>query len=125
MNPRIIAVDLIASVKSWGRSKGTLFWSLLFPVMLILIFGAIFSGVDETEYTVHIQDLDDSSWSNSFVEMLGDIPVLKVEEVPVGANITEYIKEKELAGAVVIPSGFGDTINMSFFDSNASVNVSF
>jgi len=125
MNPRIVVVDFVASVKGWIRSKGTLFWSLLFPVMLILIFGAIFSGTGTTEYTVHVQDLDDSSWSNSFVDMLSNIPVLKIEKVPVDENITDYIKDKELVGAVVIPEGFGDAINMSFIDSNISVNVSF
>jgi ABC-2 type transport system permease protein len=77
MNPKIIAVDFIASLKSWYRSRGTLFWSLLFPIMLILIFGAIFSGVGNTKYTLPVQDLDDSSWSHTIVGTLSNISVFK------------------------------------------------
>ncbi|MCJ2533612.1 MAG: hypothetical protein LN364_00050 [Candidatus Thermoplasmatota archaeon] len=51
MRLSVIATDFVASIKTWTRSKGTLFWTLAFPIMLILIFGAIFSGIGETEYT--------------------------------------------------------------------------
>ena len=44
MKPRIIATDFIATMKSFFRNKGTLFFSFAFPVILILLFGAIFSG---------------------------------------------------------------------------------
>ena len=42
MRPRVIVTDFIFSVRAFLRSKGTLFWTLAFPIMLILIFGAIF-----------------------------------------------------------------------------------
>jgi len=125
MNPKIIVVDFVTSVKGWYRSRGTLFWSLAFPIMLILIFGAIFSGVGETKYTLPVQDLDDSTWSHTFVDMLSNISVLKVEEVSADKNITAYIKEEDFMGALVIPDGFGETINKSFVDKNVSFNVSF
>jgi len=44
MNLKIIANDFLASLKNYYRSKGTLFWSLAFPILLILLFGAIFSS---------------------------------------------------------------------------------
>ena len=125
MNPKVILVDFAASVKSWYRSKGTLFWSLLFPIMLILIFGAIFSGVGDTKYTLPVQDLDNSSWSHTFVGTLNNISVFKVEKISTDENISAYVKDKNLAGALVIPKGFGDTISRSFIDKNVSVNVSF
>lgn len=126
MRVQVIGTDFIASMKTWLRSKGTLFWTLAFPIMLILIFGAIFSGVDETKYELHVQDLDDSSWSDAVMDILHNISVLEVKAVDANVtNITAYIKEKEIIGAVVIPDGFGETINISFINDNASVNVSF
>jgi len=125
MNPKVILVDFAASVKSWYRSKGTLFWSLLFPIMLILIFGAIFSGVGDTKYQLPVQDLDDSSWSHTVVGTLSNISIFNVVKISSDVNVSAYIKENNIAGALIIPKGFGDTINRSFIDKNVSVNVSF
>ena len=125
MNPKIIASDFSASVKTWTRSKGTLFWTLAFPVMLILIFGAIFSGIGETEYTLHIQDLDGSEMSRSFIESLNGTGAIKTKIVNKTINVTSYIDENGIDRLVVIPKDYGETINESFIDQNASVNLSF
>ncbi len=125
MNPRIIAADFVASMKGWMRSRGTIFWAIVFPVLLILLFGAIFSGSDNPTYTLQVQDLDDSTWSHNYLDMLKNISVLKVEIIPKDKNITEYIQEKDLRGALVIPKGFGDKINESFVNKNVTINLSF
>jgi len=125
MKPRVVATDFAASMKEWTRSRGTIFWSIVFPVMLILIFGAIFSGTDNPTYTLYVQDQDDSTWSHTYLDMLKNISVLKIEEIPADANITDYIREKDLRGALFIPEGFGDKVNASFYDSNISANLSF
>jgi len=125
MNLRIIRVDFVASFKGWIRSKGTIFWSIFFPVLLILLFGAIFSGTDSPTYTLQVQDLDNSSWSHMYLNGLRNISVLKIENISADANITNYIKDKDLKGALVIPKGFGNQITESFINSNASVNLSF
>jgi ABC-2 type transport system permease protein len=126
VKPRIIAADFIASLRAWGRSKGTLFWTIAFPVMLILIFGAIFSGSDDQEFQLHVQDVDGSSWSVTFIDILRNISVLDIQIIDGDVtNITQYIKEHDIIGALVIPSGFGDAINRSFVDETAAVNISF
>jgi len=125
MKPRIIVTDFVASMKGWSRSRGTIFWSIVFPVMLILIFGAIFSGTDNPTYTLYVQDLDNSTWSHTYIDNLKNISVLKIEIIPADKNITDYIKDNDLRGALVIPEGFGDEVNQSFYDENASVNLSF
>jgi len=70
MNLKIVGIDFLYSIRSWSRSRGTVFWSLLFPIMLILLFGAIFSGMGEGKYTLYIQDLDNTDMSQSFVDIL-------------------------------------------------------
>ena len=125
MRPSVIGADFVASIKTWGRSKGTLFWTLAFPIMLILIFGAIFSGIGETEYTLHIQDLDGSEMSRSFIESLTGTGAIKTKIVDSSENITSYIDENSIDRLVVIPKDYGETINKSFIDHNTSVNLSF
>jgi ABC-2 type transport system permease protein len=125
MKLRIIMADFIASMKGWVRSRGTIFWSIVFPVMLILIFGAIFSGTDNPTYTLYVQDQDNSALSQNYTQMLENITVLDLKIIPKDSNITDYIKENDLRGALVIPEGFGDKILASFYDKNVSVNLSF
>jgi len=125
MKPRIIINDFVASMKGWMRSRGTIFWSIVFPIMLILIFGAIFSGGDNPTYTIYVQDLDESMWSENYINTLKNISFLKIENIPREKNITDFIKEKDLRGALLIPEGFGEKVEQSFYDHNITVNLLF
>ena len=73
MNFRFISYDLLANIKGWLRSPGTVFWTILFPILLILIFGAIFSGVNETTLDLVVQDLDETQLSQQFIGILDNI----------------------------------------------------
>ncbi|MCS7095391.1 MAG: ABC transporter permease, partial [Thaumarchaeota archaeon] len=44
--------------KSWMRSKVSLFFGFLFPVMLLLVFGSIFGGPSPPNYTLYVRNLD-------------------------------------------------------------------
>jgi len=125
MKPSIIVSDFVASIKTWLRSKGTLFWTIAFPIILILIFGAIFSGMGEVEYELYVQDLDDSEMSHTFIEILEGTGVIKIINVSSEKNITSFIEEENIKRLLVIPQGYGETIIQSFIDHNVSVNISF
>ncbi len=58
MNLRIVATDFMASFRNYTRSKGTLFFSIAFPVILILLFGAIFSGGGAGRYDLYVKNYD-------------------------------------------------------------------
>jgi len=125
MNIKFLSYDLVMGVKTWLRSPGTVFWTLLFPVLLILIFGAIFSGADEVEYDLHIQDLDDSTTSNMFIDVLRNISAINVETISNDTDITNYMNDNDLSVVLQIPEGFQQTIYQSSMDENVTVNVSF
>ena len=125
MNFRFITHDLIMGIKTWMRSPGTVFWTILFPVLLILIFGAIFSGADEVEYDLHVQDLDDSFSSKMFIDVLHNISALNVETISNDTDISEYMHDEDLSVVLQIPEGFEKTIHQSISDDNVTVNVSF
>ena len=125
MNLRFIIHDLKASIISWTRSKGTVFWTLLFPILLIMIFGAIFSGVDDSTYELYVQDLDDSESSNLYISMLSNVSILEVKSIDQQEDITAYMKDEDLPGALLIPDDFEETLQKSHSDPNSKVNVSF
>lgn len=117
----VVISDFIASMKTWSRSKGTLFWTLAFPVMLILIFGAIFSGIGDSKFSLHIQDLDESEMSQSFIDGLVQTDVIVVTMVEYSGDITRYIEENNIDRLMVIPSEYEQSVLHSFVDENVSV----
>lgn len=126
MNFRFIGADLYASIRQWLRSIGTVFWTLLFPVLLIMIFGAIFSGAGDVNYDIVVQDLDNSTFSEKFIQILENISVLKLDTgVKDNENISEYMREKDITAALVIPNGFQTQLQQAFTNPNITVNLQF
>ena len=125
MNLRIVGVDFLYSIRSWSRSRGTVFWSLLFPVMLILLFGAIFSGMGDSKYTIYVQDLDNTDMSQSLVTILNKTGILNIKNVSTNQPITDYIKENNIKNLIVIPKGYENDVTNSFVDPDMKVNLTY
>ncbi len=49
----------VANIKSFTRDRQALFWTLLFPLMFVILFGAIFSG-GSSQRSIGFADLDGS-----------------------------------------------------------------
>ena len=113
MNLKFIVHDFKLNVKAWLRSKGTVFWTILFPVLLILIFGAIFSGADEVKYSIVVQNLDfddESGFSEGFIQNLSDISVFEIDLIDADEDITKYMKDNDDSVGLLIPEGFGKNV---------------
>jgi len=124
MNLRFIKIDFIASVKSWIRSPGTVFWTILFPILLIMIFGAIFSEGTDVKYDIGVQNLDDSDqtgFTKQFTQVIENIDILNVKTIEKDKDVPEYMKDEEVSAAIIIPEDFGvnvATYNQSLDDSS-------
>ncbi len=120
---------ILADAKAFGvqylRSRTGTFFALLFPVILILLFGAIFSGSGTTSLPIYVQDLDFSAESQAFVHGIQNSTLLVYNAVPAGVNITDYIRENSVSLALVIPRGFGNNVTRAvvLHDPNATVTV--
>ena len=125
MNLKIVAVDFKYSMKGWYRSRGSMFWSLAFPIILILLFGAIFSGVGNTKYTLYVQDLDNTNMSQIFNRTLNQTGLFTINTVNASENVTAYIKEKNIKSLIVIPKGFQATIINASYNPNAKVDLTY
>jgi ABC-2 type transport system permease protein len=113
MNTKFIIHDFISGLKQWLRSKGTVFWTLMFPILLILLFGAIFSGVDEVEIPIVVQNLDaddETGFTEGFIENLGHVSALDIKTLEKGEDVNEYMKDEDISGALIIPEGFGKNL---------------
>ena len=114
---RIIS-DLRLFGRGYLRNPAGLFFSLIFPVILILIFGAIFSrGLSET-VTLYVQNLDGSQTSASFLNALNKTGAVSLVFVSNNEDFSQYLSAHSASDGLVIPANFSAN-----YMSDRSVNV--
>jgi ABC-2 type transport system permease protein len=105
---RRIKADLTIFGRGYMRSRVGLFFSLIFPVILILMFGAIFSGNGSGPIPVYVQNNDGASQvSTGFISALNATNTMQITLVDSSANFSEYLTSHSATAGIVIPSGFG------------------
>jgi ABC-2 type transport system permease protein len=126
---RIISDFKVFSV-GYLRNKFGLFFGLIFPVVLILIFGAIFSGGSGGPVYVYAQNQDTGAYGqnigDTFLTALNESTTIKVITVNGTENFAEYLAAHSAADGIVIPANFtasylaGQQINITVYGSPAS-----
>ncbi|MFQ6068618.1 MAG: ABC transporter permease [Candidatus Bathyarchaeia archaeon] len=119
---RVLAI-VIGALRMWLRSKQTLFWTLAFPILLMLLFGAIFSVHQSPTFDMYVQNHDvvdgePTTFSKMFTDMLNDTGILNLHVVDSSENVTQFIEEKGIQRMLIIPSGFHNSCSVG---SNISV----
>jgi ABC-2 type transport system permease protein len=82
MNPRVVGANLIVSIKSFYRERTAMFFTIAFPIILILVFGTIFMDQENVSFHLYVQDLDHTESSAQLVKTLevnGKFRISKVE----------------------------------------------
>ncbi len=112
------------------RNKFGLFFGLIFPVVLILIFGAIFSGGSTGSVNVYAQNQDTGAYGqnigNTFLTALNESTTVKVITVNGSENFADYLAAHSAADGIVIPANFtasyltGQQINITVYGNPAS-----
>jgi ABC-2 type transport system permease protein len=107
---RVLAI-VAGALRMWFRSKSTLFWTLAFPILLMLLFGAIFSVSQNPTFDLYVQNQDivnnePTQMSKTFSDILNKTGVLNLHFVDSTKNATQFIEEKGIERMLIIPSGF-------------------
>ena len=106
MTPRIIAANLGVRLKSFYRERSAMFFTFAFPVILVLVFGTIFTKPEHLNYDLPVQDNSGSEASARLLEALATGDAFTVKHVPVAVDATQYAKEHGLNLLLVIPKDF-------------------
>lgn len=118
---RRILSDLRLFGRGYLRNAAGLFFGLIFPVVLILIFGAIFSSSSSGTITVYVQNQDDGQISTAFVDALNHTSTLNVVSVDPSENFTQYLSTHSASDGIIIPPGFsvnyiaGSPVNVTIY----------
>ncbi len=126
----------MVSLKTFSREKSIMFFTLAFPIILILVFGSIFLHQDRATFDLHVQDLDQTSASAQLVKRLELDGTFTIIPVDPAADATRYAQDRKAILVLVIPRGYGSAFarrlglvggipNPAFRDPNASVTVTY
>jgi ABC-2 type transport system permease protein len=108
MNGRRIRSYFVAFAKGYIRNPIGLFFTLVFPIILILIFGAVFANSGSVTVNLYVENFDQNSpGSMGFLGALNDTGAVQVHVIPTSSgNLSAWLaKNSEVAG-LIIPAGF-------------------
>src|SRR5712692_5616859 len=97
MRSRIYTI-ITAHFKSWYRSRSNIFWTIAFPLLLIVLFGAIF-GNGSTRFDLYVQNQDlngnvATTYSQGYVQVLNHTGAFNLRMVPAeNTNPLGYVKD--------------------------------
>ena len=112
---RSVPSVFLALMKEWMRSKTGMFFSFLFPLMLLLIFGTVFGGTGSTTYMLHVQNFDvkdgeATELSKIFINVLDSMEIFEIKELDPSIDVNTYVKENPSFEynyrILIIPEGF-------------------
>ncbi|MFQ5907564.1 MAG: ABC transporter permease [Thermoplasmata archaeon] len=119
---RILA-DMVAWGKQYLRSPIASFFTLAFPVVLLLIFGAVFGNPAQITLQVHAQNLDnDSGHSMALIDAISATGVDLVIVSP-SEDLTTFIREQSIPVALEIPEGFHAEVEIAKAAGNPLVHA--
>jgi ABC-2 type transport system permease protein len=107
----------IASLKEYTRDRMTLFWTLAFPVLFIVIFGLIFSGSGGTSYTVALVNLDTGSSGQQMVAAFNSDTAKKYLSVKNASTVADQnhyqdqLKQGKIDMVIVLPPNLSQNIS--------------
>lgn len=98
------------------RDRKVFLFLLIMPIAFTFLLGYAFGGfsssASDARLPVGLLDLDSSRMSKQLREMFAESEVIRLEDVPARevADLEELVADNKIAGAIVIPSGYGRTI---------------
>src|SRR5213594_1112150 len=116
--------------KSWYRSKSNIFWTIAFPLLLIVLFGAIF-GNGSTKFDLYLQNQDltgnvPTPLSQGYVSVLNQTGAFNLHTVAAEQpDPLAYVKnDAQLHNRgqrlLVVPLGFNATLTSG---KNATIQL--
>jgi ABC-2 type transport system permease protein len=123
VNLRRIGADLRVVVRTYLRNPVALFFSLFFPIILIALFGLIFSAVGTGTVTLEVINEDhNSAVSQQFLSELNNTTAVKVALVSSSSvapsDFASWLGQNDDPVGLIIPAGFQND-----YDNSTPVSV--
>lgn len=97
------------NTKRFFRDRLAIFFSIVFPLIFLFVFGSLNSGSDDVSFRVAVINQSQTAPAKDFVKKSQDGDILKVDkEVTTLDAAKEKMSRSELDAAIVLPKDFGE-----------------
>jgi ABC-2 type transport system permease protein len=96
-------------IKKLLRMPSSLVIMFVMPLLFTFIFGGLFGGEESQKTRITVVDQDQTMLSKAFIKRLSQDPIMEVKQASQSVG-EEELKEKKIAGLVIIPKGFAEKI---------------
>lgn len=106
---RTVAVFTKLNTKRFFRDRLAQFFSILFPLIFLFVFGSFSSGNNNVSFKVALIDRSDTSFSRQFESRLrSDKSSFKVQEDITGLSAAkDKMSKSQIDGIIILPKDFG------------------
>ena len=113
-----VAVFVRINTKRFFRDKTALFFTIIFPLSFLFVFGSLNSGGGDVSFNVAVINQSDSKFAQDFVKQSEDSKVLKVnKDITSLDEAKEKMSRSEIDAAIILPETFGDVKQDQTFPS--------
>ncbi|HET9614325.1 MAG TPA: ABC transporter permease [Candidatus Limnocylindrales bacterium] len=116
---RALLLLTVANVKSFTRDRAAMFWTLLFPLIFVVLFGSIFSG-GTSNRSVGFADADRSPASAQLRAAFAGLPNTKIVDGD-EADLLASMKKGDLSTVVTVPAGYAASVASKTGPANVTV----
>lgn len=117
MNLKLVYANLMMQLKEFYRNKGTMFFVLIFPIILMMLFGLIFQDQGEMQYDLLVQDLDGGRHAQNLTKIIEEADLFTVSVVDPSVNDpAQYMLDNKANALLVIPDGYSDQFDSIMMD---------
>jgi ABC-2 type transport system permease protein len=96
------------NTKRFFRDRLAQFFSILFPLIFLFVFGSLSKGGSSVSFNVAIINHSQSSFSRSFVKEINNSKIFKVDKTSTTLSEAQNkLSKSQVDGIIVLPSDFG------------------
>jgi ABC-2 type transport system permease protein len=110
------------STKRYFRDKTALFFTVLFPLIFLFVFGSFSKGGNDISFHVAVINQSSSEFSKKFVDQIKKSKTYKVDEKTTDLEqAKEKMSRSEIDATILLPPEFGDVQNGQYPSGQAVV----
>lgn len=110
------------NARRFFRDRLAIFFTIIFPLIFLFIFGSIFKGGGTVTFNVALINESSSEIATQFVQEAGNTKVLKVNKSVTTLDAAkEKMKRSEIDATIVLPQDFGQVTQGSSHPSGQAI----
>lgn len=109
------------NTKRFFRDKLAIFFTILFPLIFLFVFGFINKGGNEINFDVAVINQSDSTFSKQFIKDMGKQKIFDInKDVKTIAAADEKMSRSQLDAAIILPKSFGEVKGSDTYPSGTA-----